>query len=136
MYWRGGYAYVYLCYGVHHLFNVVTAAEGIPHAVLVRGIQPLEGLEIMQERRGKEKVDRSLTSGPGSLSRAMGIHTGWTGMDMLAGSAPVWIEDRAFRIPPDRIANGPRVGIDYAGEYRSMDWRYWVKGSRWVSTDR
>ena len=73
MYSPGGYAYVYLCYGIHHLFNIVTNKENIPHAVLIRAIQPRDGIEIMLQRRNKKKVDHSLTSGPGSLTRALGI---------------------------------------------------------------
>src|SRR6476620_7854354 len=80
MYSNGGNAYVYLCYGIHHLFNVVTHVEGTPHAVLVRAVEPLEGIEHMVERRGKDKADFTLTSGPGSLSQALGIHFSNSGL--------------------------------------------------------
>ncbi len=136
MYHRGGTAYVYLCYGIHHLFNVVSAPVGVPHAVLVRAIQPVIGLEVMQGRRGKKKIHPSLTAGPGSLSQALGIRTDWTGVDLLSGSAPVWIEDSSFRFSSSQISSGPRIGIDYAEEYRFVEWRFWLKGSPWVSVHR
>jgi len=92
MYAKGGSAYVYLCYGIHHLFNIVTNKENIPHAVLIRAIQPLDGIEIMLQRRNKKKVDQSLTAGPGSLTRALGITVKDSGtllMDNL-----IWLEDQ------------------------------------------
>jgi DNA-3-methyladenine glycosylase len=79
MYGKGGFAYVYLCYGIHHLFNVVTNSEDIPHAVLVRAAEPLKGINKMLERTGKEKLDHTLTKGPGNVSKALGIHTKHSG---------------------------------------------------------
>lgn len=124
MYAAGGIAYVYLCYGIHHLFNVVTGSRDLPHAVLVRAARPLEGLDTMLERRGRERVDRKLASGPGSLSRAMGITTALTGTPLTGRS--VWLEDHGIEIAPERIAAGPRVGIDYAGEDAARPYRFVV----------
>src|ERR1700754_5004031 len=84
MYSKGGNAYVYLCYGIHHLFNVVTNAKDIPHAILVRGVQPLEGVDIMLLRTGKKKADYTLTRGPGNVSKALGIYTHHTGFNLLS----------------------------------------------------
>ena len=106
MYAKGGVAYVYLCYGIHHLFNVVTGEEGNPHAVLIRAAVPAEGEKLMQRRRGKTKTDRTLMAGPGSVSQALGITTRLSGTS-LHGER-IWIEDAG--IEPASIAAGPRIG--------------------------
>jgi len=122
MYADGGIAYVYLCYGIHHLFNVVTNLRDIPQAVLIRAAAPLDGTDIMLERRGKSRVDRSLLGGPGSLSKALSIKTELTGCS-LAGP-PVWIEDRGISIDADAVQALPRVGIDYAQEDAARPYRF------------
>jgi len=122
MYGPGGIAYVYLCYGIHHLFNVVTGERGVPHAVLVRAGEVHSGLSTMLERRGKPAPDRALLAGPGSLARALGITTALTGSSLLDG--PVWIEDHGERIDAADIIVGPRVGINYAGEDVSRPYRF------------
>src|SRR5210317_603309 len=113
MYLDGGIAYVYLIYGMYSLFNIVTAPSGTPHAVLVRGIQPLEGREQMKKRRGTSKIT-GLSDGPGKLSIAMGIHYSQTGEDL--GGNRIWIEDRGISPEPGKITVGPRIGVDYAGK--------------------
>ncbi len=128
MFAAGGIAYVYLCYGIHHLFNVVTSSEGNPHAVLVRAGLPLLGIDDMLARRGKASVDKSLLAGPGSLSRALGIQTGLSGTS-LSGDI-VWIEDHDIRISGDAIMTGPRVGVDYAGEDAARPYRFIVDGDQ------
>jgi DNA-3-methyladenine glycosylase len=131
MYARGGRAYVYLIYGIHHLFNVVTNKEDIPNAVLVRALEPLEGIPVMLRRTGKTKLDHTLTRGPGNLSRAMGLltlHTGTT----LFGDA-IYIGDDGFRPKKTDIAAGPRIGVDYAGEDAALPYRFFVKGNAYVS---
>ncbi|AWO01053.1 DNA-3-methyladenine glycosylase [Chitinophaga alhagiae] len=130
IYAPGGVAYVYLCYGIHHLFNVVTHGRDVPHAVLVRALEPLEGLERMLLRTGKTKIDYTLTAGPGSLTKALGITTGLTGQSLLGNT--VWIED-APALPPRQIAIGTRVGVAYAMEDAYRPYRFWVKDSKWVS---
>ena len=122
MYGPGGTAYVYLCYGIHHLFNVVSNQSGVPHAILVRAGEAHSGLEIMLERRGKSGPDRSLLAGPGSLAQALGITTALTGSSLLDG--PIRIEDHGLRVDAAKISVGPRVGIDYAAEDAARPYRF------------
>ncbi len=131
MYAKGGSAYVYLCYGIHHLFNIVTNKENIPHAVLIRAIQPRDGIKIMLQRRNKKKVDQSLTAGPGSLTRALGITVKDSGtllMDNL-----IWLEDQNINYTNQDILATPRVGVQYAGKDAQNPWRFQVENSPWVS---
>ena len=118
MYARGGTAYVYLCYGIHHLFNVVTHQVDIPHAVLVRAILPLYGVDVMHDRRGG--ILR--TTGPGMVSQALGILTQHNGMDLLSGD--VRIEDHGIAVHEDRVTCGPRIGVDYAGPDAALPYRF------------
>ncbi len=122
MYARGGRAYVYLCYGIHHLFNVVTNVEDVPHAVLVRGARPLAGLPAMLERRGRDRADAGLLSGPGKVAQALGITTALTGASFDEGR--VWIEDRGVAVAARDIVAGPRVGVDYAGDDAALPYRF------------
>lgn len=136
MFQEGGRAYVYLCYGIHHLFNVVTGPENMAHAVLIRAMEPLEGLEIMMERRGWKSSGTkrlpALTTGPGALSQALGLTTKWTGQHLLADDTPVWIEKRGDDIAGQDIASGKRIGVDYAGESAEWPWRFWIRESPFV----
>ncbi len=122
MYAVGGIAYVYLCYGIHHLFNVVTGPADTPHAILVRAAEPLDGQDVMLERRGKRKVDNTLLAGPGSLARALGISTALTGESLLADR--LWIEDQNISVPDASVTVGVRVGVDYAGEDAARLYRF------------
>ena len=131
MYGDGGSAYVYLCYGIHHLFNVVTNKKNIPHAILIRALEPLEGIDEMIKRRGKEKLDYTLTKGPGSLSQALGIHTSHSGHSLA--SDKIWIEDRGIKIPSTKIKATKRIGVDYAGKDALLPYRFILKDSKWVS---
>jgi len=133
MYEEGGLAYVYLCYGIHHLFNVVTGPKGKPHAVLIRALEPVESLDLMLERRGIKKLQPRLTAGPGSLSKAMGIQTAHSGFSLLEGDSPIWLEDRDEPIVPEQIQASPRVGVDYAEECALWNWRFRIKNSKWTS---
>ncbi|MCH5688051.1 DNA-3-methyladenine glycosylase [Niabella sp. W65] len=108
MYQPGGVAYVYLCYGIHYLFNVVTSVQDEPHAVLIRAVEPLAGKEIVERRRNMSVFKAAVSSGPGSVSRALGIDLGFNGAD-LCGNA-IWIEDHGFRYDDNEIAATPRVG--------------------------
>ncbi len=114
MFGEGGIAYVYLCYGIHHLFNVVTGSVDTPHAILIRAAIPLQGTAIMLERRGKSLTDKSLLAGPGSLAKAMGITTALSGRSLLDNE--VWIENHQLVVADTAIVSGPRVGVDYAQE--------------------
>lgn len=136
MYGEGGTAYVYLCYGIHHMFNVVTAPAETPHAILIRAGVDLTGLETMLERRGKQRADKTLLAGPGSLGQALGITTSLTGTSLLNG--PIRLEDHGVTFDDASITTGPRIGIDYAGEDAALPYRFVVDAatvdrSRWMS---
>ena len=131
MYSEGGVAYVYLCYGIHHLFNVVTNVHGIPHAVLIRAIEPLEGIDIMLERRRKEKLSPILTTGPGAMSEALGIKTSHTMADLTGGD--IHIEDIGIKVKKADIIAGTRVGVAYAQEDAYLPYRFWIRGNKYVS---
>lgn len=122
MYAAGGVSYVYLCYGIHHLFNVVTNIEGVPHAVLIRNIKPLKGLETILQRRNKTKANNTLSTGPGTLSQALGIKTIHNGL--LLQENTIWIEDAGLKIDPENIKSTPRIGVDYAGKDALLPYRF------------
>jgi DNA-3-methyladenine glycosylase len=133
MFYRGGRAYVYLIYGIHHLFNIVTGPEGTPHAVLVRALEPLENPRLMLRRRNMDRPEKRLTAGPGVLSQALGIRREHSGR-LLKKESQIWLEeDLAFQLAADDILSGPRVGIDYAEEWVGKPWRFRVKDSPWTS---
>lgn len=129
MFEKGGCCYVYLCYGMYNLFNVVTNVEEKAEAVLIRALEPSLGIEIMRERR-QVKHDQQLTSGPGKLTEALGItrkHNGqWLQDD------EVWIEEKNLVSSKQRIA-AKRIGIDYAGEDADLPWRFYLRDTIWVS---
>jgi len=131
MYQAGGVSYVYLCYGIHHLFNVVTAPQGTPHAVLIRGLEPVEGLEVMLERRNMTGLKPNLTAGPGALAKALGIDRALNAKDLLGDE--IWIADNGIYYTEDQFVASPRVGVDYAGDHALLPWRYYVKGNKYVS---
>ena len=134
MFGRPGTAYIYLCYGIHRMFNVVTAPEGVAAAVLIRAVEPLEGVEQMARRRGVSGNDPRLTAGPGVLSEALGIRMDWRGSDLVCG--PISIEDDGVKVPKAKIETGRRVGVNYAGPAARFPWRFWIRGNRWVSRAR
>lgn len=131
MYHEGGIAYVYLCYGIHHLFNVVTNREGSADAVLIRAIEPIDGIEAILKRRNARTLNPSVTAGPGRLTQALGITTGHYGMDLR--SDRIWIEDRGHSVSKDLIAESRRIGVDYAGEHAKRPWRFTIKDHKWIS---
>jgi DNA-3-methyladenine glycosylase len=131
MYAHGGVAYVYLCYGIHHLFNVVTNNKDIPHAILVRALEPLKGIEDMLLRTNKEKLDFSLTKGPGNVSKALGIQTKHTGISLL--SKELYIADDGTNYTNKQIVASPRIGVDYAGKDAGLKYRFYIKGNLYVS---
>lgn len=130
MFEEGGKAYVYLCYGIHHLFNIVTNREGLADAVLVRALEPVEGVDLMLKRRGMEKLHKRLTAGPGVLSQAMGIHTDHYGLSLVDDH--IWLESGAG-ISNDDIHASARIGVDYAGEDALKPWRFYIKENPWIS---
>ncbi len=125
MYHQGGKAYVYLCYGIHHLFNVVTNVEGIPHAVLIRAIYPMDGIDVILKRRNAKSISKNLTIGPGKVSAALGIHTGLNGISLMDNI--IWIEDRGLILLNNEIRISTRIGIDYAGEDAFLPYRFYVE---------
>ncbi len=131
MYKEGGAAYIYLCYGIHHLFNVVTNVEGTPHAVLIRAIEPIEGIDTMLKRRKKKQLDYTLTSGPGSLSEALGIHYSHSGISLYENK--IWIADEGIKINRNNIIASPRVGVAYAKEDALLPYRFRIKANPWTS---
>jgi DNA-3-methyladenine glycosylase len=131
MYRAGGIAYVYLCYGIHHLFNVVTNEEGIPHAILIRAIEPVKGASIMMQRMNRSKMDNSIGRGPGNVSKALGIDKLHTGASLLHKS--IFIADDGFPLDPKQLRAGPRIGVDYAQEDALLPYRFYIAGNSFVS---
>ena len=125
----GGTVYIFFVYGMYFQFNVVAGELGAPHAVLIRAVEPVEGIELMRERRGRMK-DNNLTSGPGKLCIALGIDKTFNDEDLLGRR--VWLED-GEKITSNKIACGKRVGIDYAEEDAEKPWRFWVNNNLFVS---
>lgn len=131
MYGHGGFAYVYLCYGIHHLFNVVTNTEDVPHAILIRALEPMKGIDMMLKRTGKKKFDNTLTRGPGNVSKALGIFTEHSGQSLL--SKDLFIAEDDFVLNRKDLGASPRIGVDYAGEDAELPYRFYIKGNAFVS---
>ena len=132
MFQEGGIIYVYLCYGIHHLLNIVTHAADAPHAILIRALEPLEGVEVMLERRGKSEITRSLLGGPGALTQALGITTARNGSHLDQG--PVWLRGKHLPpVPQEEIIASPRVGVAYAKEHAQWPLRFRIASSKWTS---
>jgi DNA-3-methyladenine glycosylase len=129
MYGVGGTAYVFFVYGMYNQFNVVTNVKDAPHAVLIRALEPAEGIELMRKRRHGQP-DHNLTNGPGKLCIAMGIDRKLDAADLRGDS--VWLEP-GRSIPRSQIASGPRIGIDYAEEWVDKPWRFWIRDNSFVS---
>ncbi len=126
-----GTVYVYICYGMHHLFNVVTNKKDIPHAVLIRALEPIHGVEDMLLRTGKPLADYTITKGPGNLARAMGISRIYTGTNLFSNE--IFIQDDGMRYEKDQILATKRIGVDYAREDAELPYRFIVKGNPYVS---
>jgi DNA-3-methyladenine glycosylase len=131
MFNEGGRAYVYLCYGIHQMFNIVTNKEGVAHAILIRAAEPIEGIEVMLKRTGKKKLDETLTRGPGNLGKAFGFHTSQCGV--VLNSEQLFIADDGIKVSKAMIGTSPRIGVDYAGKHAEWHYRFFIKGSKYVS---
>lgn len=131
MYADGGVAYVYLCYGIHYLFNVVTHTIETPHAVLIRAVEPIKGIDWMLERTKKAKLDNTLTRGPGNVAKALGLNKEHTGQSLLGKE--VYISDDGFVYNKKQIIASPRIGVDYAGEDALLPYRFYIAGNPFVS---
>jgi len=129
MYEAGGVAYVYLCYGIHSLLNVVTNRSGKAEAVLIRALQPTQGEEVMLRRMNASSLKR-ITSGPGKLTKAMGIDRKWNGVNLT--KSDLWIEE-GIQVSKSEIGSASRIGIDYAGDDAKLPWRFYLKENEWVS---
>ncbi len=129
MYEPGGIAYIYLCYGIHHLFNIVTNTKGHADAILIRAVEPIDGIDIMLERRQKTNLDKSLTSGPGNLTKALGLKKTHNAESVCSGN--IWIEPKTTEIK--NIVETTRIGIDYAEEDALLPWRFYDADSKFVS---
>ncbi|WP_114937878.1 DNA-3-methyladenine glycosylase [Mucilaginibacter endophyticus] len=131
MFMQGGIAYVYLCYGIHEMFNIVTSVEGRPQAILIRAIQPTDGIEAMQVRRNMSVLKPNITAGPGSVAKALGISRNINAFSLQSDT--IWIEDRGLHFPDEQIKAGPRIGVAYAAEDALLPYRFYVKGNVYVS---
>uniref|UniRef100_UPI004047E4F4 DNA-3-methyladenine glycosylase n=1 Tax=Roseivirga sp. TaxID=1964215 RepID=UPI004047E4F4 len=131
MYNAGGCTYIYLCYGIHHMLNIVTNVEGLADAVLIRAFEPTTGIEQMLERRKQTRLHKSLTAGPGNVGKALGLdfkqHNG-----LLLTADQIWIED-APKVAEESIISTTRIGVDYAEEDALKPWRFYIKDSKWIS---
>ena len=127
----GGISYVYLCYGMYYLFNVITNVKNIPDAVLIRAIEPLDGIDKMQHRRNIKDKLYNLTNGPGKLSIALGIDKNLNGKSLL--SDKIWIQDNHIKIKEKDILSSPRIGVDYAEDDAKLPYRFYFKNNKWVS---
>lgn len=131
MFGEGGTAYVYLCYGIHEMFNIVTNKSDVPHAILIRAVEPMEGIDIMLRRTGKKKLDETLTRGPGNVGKAFGFHRSQCGVSLQ--SDELYVADDGYRPDKKQIMSSPRIGVDYAGEDALLDYRLYIKGNKFVS---
>jgi DNA-3-methyladenine glycosylase len=132
MYAAAGIAYVYICYGMHHLFNVVTNAANIPDAVLIRAVEPIAGIDTMLKRTGKPKLDNTLTKGPGNAAKALGISKAHSGMNL--GKDGIYIADDGFKIRETAIGISRRIGVESAQEDALLPYRFYIKGNIFVSS--
>jgi DNA-3-methyladenine glycosylase len=132
MYAPAGTAYVYICYGMHHLFNVVCNDKNIPDAVLIRAVEPLTGIDIMLKRTGKPELDNSLTKGPGNAAKALGISKNHSGINLLKDE--IYIGDDEFVITENLLGISRRIGIENSGDAALKPYRFYLKGNRFVSS--
>lgn len=131
MYSAPGTAYVYICYGMHQMMNIVTNEKEIPDAILIRAIEPLEGIEIMLQRTGKNKLDKTLTRGPGNVGKALGIFKHHSGLFLLDDE--IFLMDNGEKIPDENIGISKRIGVESAGTDALLPYRFYVKGNQYVS---
>jgi DNA-3-methyladenine glycosylase len=131
MFEEGGIAYIYLCYGIHEMLNVVTSVEGQPHAILIRAIEPTTGIDIMLARRNMSAIKPNITAGPGSVAKALGINRKINGISLQSDT--LWIEDKGLIFTDEQVAAVPRIGVAYAAEDALLPYRFYVKNNIYVS---
>ena len=134
MYGAGGVAYVYLCYGIHYMFNVVTNDNGIPHAILIRGIEPVQGKEIMMERMHRSVFNKVIGKGPGNMAKALGIQSVHTGYPVTGDE--IFIADDGYVLQQSQVVASPRIGVDYAGGDAKLLYRFFIKDNPFVSVKK
>lgn len=136
MYAPGGVAYVYLCYGIHHLLNIVTGKEDEPEAVLIRALEPVSGIDVMLRRRGMKQLSNRVTAGPGCLTQALGIDRSYDGFPVDVPPIVIYPpgeSQTAQASDRKEISSGSRVGVAYAGKDALLPWRFWLSGNPYVS---
>jgi len=131
MYASPGTAYVYICYGMHQMFNIVTNEKDVPDAVLIRAVEPLEGINIMLQRTGKEKLDFTLTKGPGNVGKALGIFKKHSGLHLLDDE--IYLADDGFELKENQIGISGRIGVASVGADALLPYRFYVRGNKYVS---
>lgn len=134
MYAEGGVVYMYICYGIHDMLNIVTGPAETSHAVLIRAIEPVEGVDIMRERRGVYNDDKRLCKGPGALAKALGLAKLHNGISLQENE--IWIEERGLVLQDEQIAASARIGLNIEEPFKSIPWRFFIKGSAYVSGKR
>lgn len=131
MYGTGGVVYMYICYGIHNMLNIVTGMENTAHAILIRALQPTTGIEIMRERRSVFNDDNRLCRGPGALAQALALRKVHNGISLQDNE--IWIEDHGLLFNDDETIAGPRIGLNIDEPYKSIPWRFYKKGDPNVS---
>lgn len=132
MYAGAGTAYVYICYGMHHLFNIVTNKKDIPDAVLIRALEPIKGIEQMLKRTGKKTIDNTLTRGPGNAAKALGISKGHSGINLVKNE--IFITDDGFEVNKKILGTSRRIGVESSGDAALLPYRFYIKGNPFVSS--
>ena len=132
MYARGGTVYVYICYGIHDMLNIVTNKENTPDAILIRAIEPIEGMEIMQQRTGKFFTDTTITRGPGNVAKALGISKLQDGINLQNGAIKIYRNNTVQHFA-SLTGKGNRIGMETAGEAAKLPYRFFVKDNKYVS---
>lgn len=131
MYQPGGYSYIYLCYGIHHLFNIVVSLKNDPKSVLIRSVEPYQGFSVIENRRNRPSSDKSISSGPGSVCKALSIDMTFNRKSLTGED--IWIEDSGLQYRTEDIASSLRIGVAYADEHAQLPLRFYLKNNRYVS---
>ena len=131
MYSAPGTAYIYICYGMHHMLNVVTNKEGVPDAVLIRAIEPIEGIDTMLKRTGKKELNHTLTRGPGNVGKALGIFKHNSGIFLMDNQ--IFLADDGYIPKAEEIGTSKRIGVESAGKDALLPYRFYMKNNPFVS---
>ena len=132
MYCKAGTAYIYICYGMHQMLNVVTNKKNIPDAVLIRAIEPIKGIDIMLKRAGKLVFNNTLSKGPGNVGKVLGISKQYSGINLLGEDIYIYVDDES-NIPAELVGSSKRIGVESAGAAALLPYRFYIRGNRFVS---